>query len=114
MINRFSLQPIVENAIFHGIEPKGSAGKITVHTYKKDYNVIIDVTDNGVGMSPKSIEDVLSGKNQTGTEFFKQIGVVNVNERIKYTYGDAYGIKITSDVGKFTTMSFVLPYKDVM
>jgi len=114
MINRFSMQPIVENAIFHGIEPKGSAGKITIHTYKKDDNVIIDVTDNGIGMSPQSIDDVLSGKNQTGTEFFKQIGIVNVNERIKYTFGDAYGIKISSEVGKFTTMSFVLPYKDLM
>ena len=113
-INRFSMQPIVENAIFHGIEPKGSAGKITIHTYKKDDNVIIDVTDNGIGMSPQSIDDVLSGKNQTGTEFFKQIGIVNVNERIKYTFGNAYGIKISSEVGKFTTMSFVLPYKDVM
>ena len=114
MINRFSMQPIVENAIFHGIEPKGSAGKITIHTYKKEDNVIIDVMDNGIGMSPQSIDDVLSGKNQTGTEFFKQIGIVNVNERIKYTFGDAYGIKISSEVGKFTTMSFVLPYQDLM
>jgi two-component system sensor histidine kinase YesM len=111
-INRFSLQPIIENAIFHGIEPKGSAGKITIHTYRDGENLIIDVTDNGVGMSPEAIEDVLSGKSQTSTEFFKQIGVYNVNERIKYTFGDKYGIRITSEENKFTTMSFVLPFKE--
>lgn len=111
-INRFSLQPIIENAIFHGIEPKGSAGKITIHTYLGDGNLIIDVTDNGVGMSPEAIEDVLSGKSQTSTEFFKQIGVYNVNERIKYTFGPEYGIRIKSRENEFTTMSFVLPYKE--
>ncbi len=110
-INRFSLQPIVENAIFHGIEPKGSAGKILIHTYKDDDNVIIDVTDNGVGMTEESICDVLSGNSQTSTEFFKQIGVYNVNERIKYTFGENYGIRIKSKVGEYTTMSFILPYK---
>ncbi len=111
-INRFSLQPIIENAIFHGIEPKGSAGKITIHTYKDGGNVIIDVTDNGVGMSSKSIEEVLSGKSQTSTEFFRQIGVYNVNKRIKYTFGENYGIKIKSEENKFTTMSFILPFEE--
>ncbi len=109
-INRFSLQPIVENAIFHGIEPKGSAGRITIHTYKKDDNVIIDVTDNGVGMTKDAIADVLSGASQTSTEFFRQIGVYNVNERIKYTFGENYGISIESEPGVYTTMRFTLPF----
>ena len=109
-INRFSLQPIIENAIFHGIEPKGSAGRITIHTYRKDNNVIIDVTDNGVGMTADAIEEVLSGASQTSTEFFRQIGVYNVNERIKYTFGDGYGITIESEPGVYTTMRFTLPF----
>lgn len=108
-INRFSLQPIVENAIFHGIEPKGSAGRIMIHTYEKDGNVIIDVTDNGVGMTQTAIESVLSGESQTSTEFFKQIGVYNVNERIKYTFGEGYGITIESEPSVYTTMRFTLP-----
>ncbi|MBO4458826.1 MAG: sensor histidine kinase [Butyrivibrio sp.] len=110
-INRFSLQPIIENAIFHGIEPKGSAGKIVIHTYEKDNNVVIDVTDNGVGMDEKAIEAVLSGKSKTSTEFFRQIGVYNVNERIKYTFGKEYGISISSIPGEYTTMSFVIPHR---
>ena len=109
-INRFSLQPIIENAIFHGIEPKGSAGRITIHTYRGGGNVIIDVTDNGVGMTAEAISEVLSGASQTSTEFFKQIGVYNVNERIKYTFGEGYGITIESEPGVYTTMRFTLPF----
>jgi two-component system sensor histidine kinase YesM len=108
-INRFSLQPIVENAIFHGIEPKGSAGKIIIHLYRDGENVLIDVTDNGVGMNEAAIKSVLSGESQTSTEFFRQIGVYNVNERIKYTFGAGYGITIESEPGVYTTMHFTLP-----
>ena len=108
-INRFSLQPIVENAIFHGIEPKGSAGRIVLHLYRDGDNVIIDVTDNGVSMTEESIRSVLSGESQTGTEFFRQIGVYNVNKRIKYTFGEGYGITIESEPSVYTTMRFTLP-----
>ncbi len=111
LINRFSLQPIVENAIFHGIEPKQSAGKILIHTYARSGDVVIDVTDNGVGMSEESIEAVLSGAGKSSNDFFKQIGVYNVNERIRYTFGENYGITIRSKIGEYTTMSFVLPYR---
>ena len=111
-ISRFSLQPIIENAIFHGIEPKGSAGRITIHTYRDGDNVIIDVTDNGVGMTQEAIAEVLSGASQTSTEFFRQIGVYNVNERIKYTFGSDYGITIESEPGVYTTMRFTLPFKN--
>ena len=110
-INRFSLQPIIENSIFHGIEPKGSAGKIVVHTYKNDDKLFIDVTDNGVGMTKETIDDVLSGKARSSNEFFRQIGVSNVNERIKYTFGEEYGMHITSEVGSFTTTTLILPLK---
>lgn len=110
-INRFSLQPIIENSIFHGIEPKGSAGKIVVHTYKNDDKLFIDVTDNGVGMTKETIDDVLSGKAKSSNEFFRQIGVSNVNERIRYTFGEEYGMHITSEVGSFTTTTLILPLK---
>ncbi|RKM53839.1 sensor histidine kinase [Butyrivibrio sp. X503] len=108
-INRFSLQPIVENAIFHGIEPKGNSGKIVIHTLKKGDKLLIEVTDNGVGMSDEAIESVLNGESKTSTEFFKQVGTYNVNQRIKYTFGEEYGIEITSKLGEYTTMRFVLP-----
>ena len=72
---------------------------------------MIDVTDNGVGMSEDSIEAVLSGSSKPSNDFFKQIGIYNVNERIRYTFGDKYGITIRSKIGEYTTASFVLPYR---
>ena len=61
-------------------------------------------------MTADAIKEVLSGASQTSTEFFRQIGVYNVNERIKYTFGDGYGITIESEPGVYTTMRFTLPF----
>ena len=64
-ILRFTLQPIVENAIFHGIEPKGCEGIITIHLYSDDKTKIkIDITDNGIGMTPELIQKILLKTNR--------------------------------------------------
>ena len=67
-IHRFTLQPIIENALFHGIEPKGTAGAITVSVTSDTMNgkkvLKISVTDNGVGMTGETIEAVLHGGGQ--------------------------------------------------
>ena len=113
-IHRFSLQPIVENALFHGIEPKGSAGRILVDAHlKTDHgrrDLQISVTDNGVGMTAETIEKVLhqtpSGKS---ADFFRQVGIANVNQRIQYDFGPSYGISIDSKPGVYTTMTILIP-----
>jgi sensor histidine kinase YesM len=111
-VNRFSLQPIVENAIFHGIEPKGNAGMITIHVYRGDDNTLkIAVTDNGVGMDDEMIRKVLSGESKEANDFFRHVGVSNVNKRIRFSFGEQYGITITSRIGEFTTMLFTLPVR---
>ena len=101
LIHRFSLQPIVENALFHGIEPKGSTGKILVKAWtdtgegKKDLR--ISITDNGVGMSREAIEKVLEQKPaKKSADFFRQVGIANVNQRIRHQFGGSYGISIDS------------------
>lgn len=117
-IHRFSLQPIIENALFHGIEPKGAAGTILVDAsvlydgQKK--NLQIAVTDNGIGMSPETIQRVLHSDNKanSGTDFFKQIGINNVNQRIQYDYGPSYGITIHSVPGEYTAMIIMIPYRN--
>lgn len=114
-IHRFSLQPIIENALFHGIEPKGTAGKITVKVQtaqeKQRKTLKISITDNGVGMTEDTIEKVLkedtSGQNKT--EFFRHVGISNVNQRIKYEFGPEYGISILSQPGLYTTMTISMP-----
>lgn len=115
-IHSFTLQPIVENALFHGIEPKGTAGAITIEastgTLHEKKVLKISVTDNGVGMTPEMIEQVLNedtaGKNKT--DFFRHVGISNVNQRIQYDFGPEYGISITSEKGVYTTMTIVRPY----
>lgn len=110
LIHRFSLQPIVENALFHGIEPKGSTGKILVKAWtdtgegKKDLR--ISITDNGVGMSREAIEKVLEQKPaKKSADFFRQVGIANVNQRIRHQFGGSYGISIDSQPGVYTTMT---------
>ncbi len=113
-IHRFSLQPIVENALFHGIEPKGAAGKILIDAQilmnKENENLQISITDNGVGMSLESIEKVLHQKpSKNSADFFRQVGIANVNQRIQHEFGASYGISIDSQLGSYTTMTIVIP-----
>lgn len=107
---RFTLQPIVENAIFHGIEPKGQNGHITIHIYlTKDKNVRIDISDDGIGMDADTIVSVLNGDSAKRSQFFRQLGISSVHRQIQYTFGEQYGLTITSEPGVYTTMSVLLP-----
>lgn len=111
-IVKFTLQPLVENAIFHGIEPKG-AGSIRIHVgyeQPQDHrNIRIDVTDDGVGIPADKAAQILTNNEENKAEFFREIGVSNVHQRIQYQYGQNYGITIESVVGEYTTMSVHLP-----
>lgn len=109
-ILKFTLQPLVENAIFHGIEPKGKAGLISIDIkHLKPDKIIIDITDNGVGMTAEQIEHTLNGSHDIKSDFFKKIGVNNVQKRIQYTFGQEYGLTIRSKIGEYTTMSITMP-----
>lgn len=112
-IIKFTLQPLVENAIFHGIEPKGCAGHIQIHV---DYeapdnteNIRIDVTDDGVGMTAEKAAQVLRSNDDSSADFFREIGISNVHKRLQYQFGAEYGITIESKEGEYTTMSIHIP-----
>ncbi|GLC79698.1 hypothetical protein LBYZC6_18120 [Lacrimispora brassicae] len=115
-IHRFTLQPIIENALFHGIEPAKTAGRITVSVRSENPGskkaLRIDITDNGIGMSQDTINKVFlqEADGQNKTEFFRHVGISNVNRRIQYDFGPEYGITINSCPGKFTTMTILIPY----
>ena len=111
LIIKFTLQPLVENAICHGIEPKGSPGHITVHAFYEGNagNIRIDVTDDGVGMSLEKARQVLQENQEDSADFFRQIGISNVHKRIQYQFGAQYGITIDSQEGSYTTMSVHIP-----
>ena len=112
-IIKFTLQPLVENAIFHGIEPKGCAGHIQIHVgYEAPddtADIRIDVTDDGVGMTAEKAAQVLSSNNDSSADFFREIGVSNVHKRLQYQFGAEYGITIESKEGEYTTMSIHIP-----
>ena len=113
LILKFTLQPLVENAIFHGIEPKGTAGSIVIHIYQDEAEDIhIDVTDDGVGMEPELANRLLQMEAPVSSSFFKEIGVSNVHKRLQYEFGEQYGISIQSEKGKFTTISILLPFRE--
>lgn len=113
-ILKFTLQPIVENSIFHGIEPKGNAGNICIHIYQDESaDIHINVTDDGVGMTAEQTGKLLYDDQTTSSSFFKEIGVSNVHKRLQYEFGDQYGLSVESVPGEFTTVSILLPYQSV-
>ncbi len=112
-IPRFTLQPLVENAIFHGIEPKGGSGTITVSAKKRSEEIIeISILDDGIGMSPEQIEQVFSSNKAPSHGMFSEIGIKNVNKRIQYTFGEEYGLHIESKVGSYTLALLLLPNRE--
>jgi two-component system sensor histidine kinase YesM len=114
LIPRFTLQPLAENAIFHGIEPKGS-GTITVKVtgHKNNAGIaetLVSITDDGIGIT-EDAQGVwmaaLAGSERTG--MFQDLGIHNVDERIRYAFGEDYGLSIASEEGKYTTVTIRLP-----
>ncbi|MFG6355586.1 MAG: sensor histidine kinase [Acetatifactor sp.] len=113
-ILRFTLQPFVENSIFHGIEPRGGAGHITVHACYESgaggrRDIRIDITDDGVGIPPDKAYRILEDGSDSRADFFREIGISNVHKRLQYEFGDSYGVTVESVVGEYTTMSIHIP-----
>lgn len=109
-IPKFTLQPLVENAIFHGIEPKGSAGKILITIEYLDVQTIrITIEDNGIGLSEEQISSILTNNDNSSSGLFKKIGVKNVNQRIKYAFGANYGLQFQSKEGEYTIITILIP-----
>src|SRR5687768_2898130 len=93
------LQPLVENSIKHGLSPKIGEGRITIRSVREKGHAIIDVIDNGVGLSPGPVERVQAGG----------IGLRNVNERLKVIYGANYQLQLDSVPGQGTCARIVIP-----
>ncbi|MHA0855351.1 sensor histidine kinase [Paenibacillus sp. CMAA1364] len=101
------IQPIVENAIYHGIELMPDEGSIAIAVKVEGDSVVISVTDNGLGMSEEVMSQLLTGsvKNTSGSG----VGVKNVHERIQLYYGEAYGLTFMSELEEGTTVFITLP-----
>lgn len=107
IIPKLILQPFIENAFFHGFTDKTN-GSIHVFVNEQNQNLICEIIDNGVGMTNEEVKNILR-KSEEKYEHFTSIGIQNVNDRIKLIYGDEYGVTITSELNKGTTIRVVIP-----
>lgn len=109
---KLMLQPLVENAIYHGMEFMDGDGMIMVKAWRKEDELYLSVADNGLGMTEDKVLMILMGKSTSGNGRGSGIGVKNVNERIKLYFGEAYGLTIDSEPDEGTTVIIHLPAKD--
>ena len=105
---KLMLQPLVENAIYHGMEFMDGDGEIDVKVFKEDNSLYFTITDNGLGMSEDMVETLLN-KDFVPSKKGSGIGVKNVNERIKLYFGSEYGLKVESEPDEGTKITIHLP-----
>ncbi|MFC2471423.1 MAG: sensor histidine kinase [Lachnoanaerobaculum gingivalis] len=105
---KLMLQPLVENAIYHGMEFMDGDGEIDVKVFKEDDSLYFTITDNGLGMSEDMVETLLS-KDFVPSKKGSGIGAKNVNERIKLYFGSEYGLKVESEPDEGTKITIHLP-----
>lgn len=113
-IPKMSLQPIVENAICHGIVEMGEDATIYIKAVRREEDFEISITDSGVGMDEAQrqiLEKKIRGEIETSGGSGNGIGLKNVQERIQIQFGNKYGLKFHSKEGCFTKVSVLLPYK---
>lgn len=105
LCNKITLQPIIENAIYHGINRMVDEGRIDIKIFREGEAIVFTVADNGVGMSREQCAGILKREpgDQTG------IGIKNVNDRIKIYFGEEYGITIDSEEDEGTVVSIRMP-----
>ncbi|MGN8737866.1 sensor histidine kinase [Bilifractor sp. HCP3S3_D3] len=114
-IPKMTLQPIVENAIFHGLENKREKGTVTIHVEFTDAHVVIWVTDDGVGMSPLQLKNlrISLSRNPLYSVYTHRggggIALKNVNNRLKLLYGNECGIVVNSTEGVGTQVRLEIP-----
>jgi two-component system sensor histidine kinase YesM len=116
-IPRLLIQPLVENAVKHGVEKSRRKGVIRIDAYRKDRHAVFEVSDNGIGMTKEELdalnlrlhEDTFIYDGKDPDEARKSIGLENVNRRIKLLYGSSYGVEIESSYDECTKVIVRIP-----
>lgn len=112
MIVKIVLQPLVENALYHGIKDLEEGGYIRVLGFREGNNIILEVYDNGKGMSREQIKNIL--KAPSSTSITKGgVAIKNVHERIQVYFGQDYGLSYESEYGKWTKVRITIPVIEI-
>jgi len=110
LIPKITIQPLVENALYHGIKNKRGSGRIIIRGEMQESFFVIRIEDNGIGISRERLLQVKEGILHKAPSEKDIYGLYNVNERIILNFGEKYGITIESEYGKGTIVSIILPY----
>ncbi len=106
------IQPLVENALFHGICPKEEKGTIRVTIARTGEEILLEIADDGVGMEQEMIDKLLQGEKIDEPETkLRPIGLANIRDRIRFIYGERYGISIQSVPSQGTTITIKIPFQ---
>ncbi|WP_322902868.1 sensor histidine kinase [Paenibacillus campi] len=114
-ILNMTLQPLIENAIYHGIKNKRGKGMITISGYEEnDAVVVLTVTDNGVGITPERLAFLRSeldhpARTEDDDSYEGGFGLLNVHQRLRLYFGEQYGVQLNSVVGEWTEISIRIP-----
>jgi two-component system sensor histidine kinase YesM len=109
-IPKITLQPLIENAIYHGIKPMKGKGKIKISAIKAGSDLIIKIEDNGVGIYIEKQIELRAVLSLSGKSINERIGLSNINERLKLIFGKKYGLNLESEEGKGTICTITIPF----
>lgn len=119
VIPKMTLQPIVENAIFHGLEQKKGKGNVTIRVLQTVEKIYIIISDNGIGMSEEQVicmnqklQNLMEKTNETGV-YKRGIALTNVNNRLKLYFGEEYGLRVCSIEGQGTDVEICIPGREL-
>ena len=112
LVPKIILQPLLENAIYHGLKPVDREWKISVHVYKADGSIMLSVYDNGAGIPEKRLEILSKNLHDGISDSSSGYGIYNINNRLKLTYGKEYGLSLYSKEGFYTLSVIKLPAKE--
>jgi two-component system sensor histidine kinase YesM len=110
LIVKLVIQPILENAIYHGIKEAEQDGEIHIHGWREADDICISVSDNGYGMTEEELDSILSEKKRPAVEKHGSgVGLINVDKRLRLRFGERYGLKVESELDEGTTVTIRIP-----
>lgn len=111
MILKLTLQPLVENALYHGLKNKRGKGKILIRGYGEGSDILFEVSDNGIGMTQEELCSLKRKIKEKSSSEKNGFGLINVEERIRMNYGYRYGLEFESEKGVGTKVTVRIPKK---
>lgn len=111
-VKKMILQPLVENAIYHGIKAKNGKGFIRISVHRKKGRIYFTIYDSGNGIPPEKLASIKKALEETNQTASQHIGLVNTNSRLVLSYGSESGLHINSKWGQFTVIWFSIPILD--